>query len=355
MSIEKIDDEEKKSAKLIEKSTKAAEKQTETVEKNDKKREQTIADCWNDNAKALANQVTTTLGIDTSVGFAENMKNVTCDLISRSTNAGTPMFNPAEVLSQLKAIIEPFNKAMAMLKQVVGNIPGLSEISSIFGLLTSGANSAPAADQNSQLPELPADTQKNLQKIRDNIMTFCSQLPMMFIHMLFAIVKKLFELVTQLFKALCIKLENIFPLNLINDAMATIQSVKNFMTNAPGEIQDMTEGILRQNLKIATDAAKPIVNAVNAATMNKKVDDARKPNDDALKSSDPDMEYCARIMKFYQDMEKAACENVKDVVKTEPIQTIVAVPQAAPKKEEAKTQDVAKATSSLPTNVVSPG
>lgn len=363
MSIERIDEEESAAAEAVKSAETSVAEQKTATEKNDEKHEKTIKDVFQSNQQHLVKQITTKTGIDTSAGFAENMKNISCQMIARNAEGGTPMYNPAQMLSQLKCIIEPFKTAMSTLQQAVGNIPGLSEVSQMFGMLTSGVASSPPPDPTTQQPELTLDIYKNLQKTKDNVMTFCSQLPMMFINLLFAMVEKLFQLIEQIFKALEMQMSNIFPLNMIKPALSTIKSVKNFMTNAPAEIEDMTEGILKQNLKTATDAAKPIVKKISASQQNSENDAVSTPSKSTVDAQKLDQKWGDRIAKAISSPVKSAAENVKEIIESTPIQKVFIVASPPTDKPQQKTQinsheqpqtvSTEKTSSSL-TNVVKP-
>lgn len=56
----------------------------------------------------------------------------------------------------------------------------------------------------------------------------------MFFKLIFMMLQKILELLLKIFDELMIKVSNIFPLNLIKDALTLIPKLMDFMTDAPG-------------------------------------------------------------------------------------------------------------------------
>ena len=113
-------------------------------------------------------------------------------------------------------------------------------------------------------PEMPASLSKELVKIGDNILAICMQLPLMLINLIFAMIDVIYsklKIITSV-----IPLGNFFPLSLIPSAIAAVPKVKDFITNAPGEVKKMVEGVARQKMAEASALGVPDCPSVDSMT-----------------------------------------------------------------------------------------
>ena len=111
-------------------------------------------------------------------------------------------------------------------------------------------------------PEMPASLNKELAKIGDNINAICMQLPLMLINLIFAMIDVIYsklKIVTSV-----VPLGNFFPLSLIPSAKSAVPKIKDFITNAPGEVKKMVEGVVRQKMAEASALGVPNCPSVDA-------------------------------------------------------------------------------------------
>ena len=264
MAIEAISEEQVQKAEAVQQANDKLEEQKKAAD--DSERAQAEAD-----KLAEVNQKLSTLPEkieETIVSIREKLDTLLGKSIDSTTNPDSPEFDINAVVKPLmNAVVTPLTTAIAPLTVVAGKIPGLSDLGSITN--TVSKESQPKVMTKKEIlakvpdpPEMPASLNKELAKISDNINAICMQLPLMLINLIFAMIDVIYsklKIVTSV-----VPLGNFFPLSLIPSAKSAVPKIKDFITNAPGEVKKMVEGVVRQKMAEALALGVPNCPSVDA-------------------------------------------------------------------------------------------
>lgn len=283
MAVEAISEEQEKQAEAVQAANDKLEEQKKTAD--DVSMQQAAAD-----KLAEVNQTLSTLPEkieETIVSIREKLDMLLGKSIDSVTNPDSPEFDINAVVKPLmNAVVTPLTAAIAPLTVVAGKIPGISDLGSITS--TVSKESQPKVMTKEEIlakvpdpPEMPASLSKELVKIGDNILAICMQLPLMLINLIFAMIDVIYsklKIITSV-----IPLGNFFPLSLIPSAIAAVPKVKDFITNAPGEVKKMVEGVARQ--KMAEASALGVPDCPSVDSMKSAASSAANSASDAASSA----------------------------------------------------------------------
>ena len=179
-------------------------------------------------------------------------------------------FNAA--MGKVKQLLDPLISVVKPIEAVVGKVPIIGDLASAMTTMSSQA--APQSGLSKEdikamvpaKPEIPPALKVALEKLLDTIQALCIQLPMLLINLIFEMINVIYsklQIITSV-----IPLGSFFPLSLVPSAIQAAPKIKDFVTNAPGEIKNMVEGLLKDKMAEAqaagSTAASSIKNAADA-------------------------------------------------------------------------------------------
>ena len=299
------------------------EEQEKKTTLDEKKREQTAKELIDENTQKLAKQAAAGIGYDNTKGLVTNLESMSRELLGKSsTPASSVDFDPSAVIGQLSSVTEQVNKLFQPLKSAVGSIPLLSPITEIVGTLTSALKLSEKhpSESNEELPDLSQSMKTAIVNTQTNIMTFMAQLPMIYIKLIFMMLQKILDLLLKIFDSLKIKISNIFPLNLIKNALELMPKLMDFVTDAPGQIKDASENIMRRMINASNELAQQECHVVDVEEQQRINDEKNKPTKEEEQSL---IERYGDSMKLFLSSVEGKIDTVcKKAVEYDPIKRI---------------------------------
>lgn len=173
-------------------------------------------------------------------------------------------FDPNKVMEPIKKALNPVISSISPVESVVGKVPVLGDL---MGLLTTvSSQSQPSTLTKEEIkklipkpPEIPQSVQKSIDGLINDIISFCNQLPMILIDILFqmmAVIPDLFNMIAGVIGVPSIP----FPLNLVTEMPSLMPKIKKLVTELPTQVKQLVEGVVRQKYaeSMALAIPKPV-------------------------------------------------------------------------------------------------
>lgn len=166
-------------------------------------------------------------------------------IIDGYVNPLDPKFKPETILAQIQAMLDPVVTAISALP--VPPVPGLAQITMLLTQLKSLIATVTPGPGETSLPsaEIPPEIKATLINLLIALQSLCSTLPLVFINLIFQMLNTIIGMFAQI--AGIIGVPPIpFPLNLAPMCVTLMPNMTKFMMNAPGQILNLTNAILRK-------------------------------------------------------------------------------------------------------------
>ena len=170
-------------------------------------------------------------------------------------------FDPEKIMDPIKSALNPVLGAIGPVESVVGKVPVLGDL---MGMLTSvSSQSSPSSISKEDIkklvpkpPEIPKEVQNSIDGLINDIISFCNQLPMLLIDILFqmmAVIPSLFNMIAGVIGVPSIP----FPLNLVTEMPALMPKIKKLVTELPTQVKQLVEGVVKQKYAESMALAVP--------------------------------------------------------------------------------------------------
>ena len=170
-------------------------------------------------------------------------------------------------MGPIKKALNPVLAGISPVEAVVGKVPVLGDL---MGMLTTvSSESKPVSLSKEDIkklvpkpPEIPQSVKNTIDGLINDIISFCNQLPMLLIDILFqmmAVIPDLFNMIAGVIGVPSIP----FPLNLVSQMPALMPKIKKLITELPSQVKNLVEGVIRQKY------AESMALAVPAAPISK--------------------------------------------------------------------------------------
>ena len=205
--------------------------------------------------------------------FNKTLKSLMGKNISPKVDINSPDFDINVAIGDLNKILDPVLGAISPVETVVGKIPVLGDLAGAIMKITSGGSTGGLSKEDIKKlvpkpPEIPPTLKAKVQETLVTIQEFCSQLPMLLIKVIFAMLGAIFDMFDQIVGIIGVP-PPIFPFNLVKQMPTIVQKIQDFATNAPSQIKTIVEGKMKDQFAAAQALATPQLpkpdQALNAA------------------------------------------------------------------------------------------
>ena len=181
--------------------------------------------------------------------------------MSGAMDPEAPDFDPNAVLGKIKAAVNPVMGAISPVESVVGKVPLIGDL---IGNLTSlASNSAPTTLSKEEIkklvpnkPDIPPALLKAVDDIQEAVQSFCTQLPILLIDVIFQMLGAIYDMFDQIVGVIGVP-PPIFPFSLVKQMPTLMPKVKKLVTELPSEIKTMVIGIAKDKMAEAQALAVP--------------------------------------------------------------------------------------------------
>ena len=193
--------------------------------------------------------------------FNKTLKSLMGKNISPKVDINSPDFDINVAIGELNKILNPVLGAISPIETVVGKIPVIGDLAGAIMKITSGGNTGGLSKEDIKKlvpkpPEIPPTLKAKVQETLVTIQEFCSQLPMLLIKVIFAMLGAIFDMFDQIVGIIGVP-PPIFPFNLVKQMPTIVQKIQDFATNAPSQIKTIVEGKMKDQFAAAQALATP--------------------------------------------------------------------------------------------------
>jgi hypothetical protein len=209
----------------------------------------------------------------------DSLKSILDGLLGKISGAifqpESPDFDINALLGILKSFLDPVIATTKPLTAVVGNIPIIGDIMPLLSG-SAGGGSMSKEDLKKFIaqykkPTLPPDLMEKINKIYDDILTFCISLPTILSNLIFEMINVIYsklKIITSV-----IPLGGMFPLSLIDAAIAAGPKILQLVKVMPGMVFDCVKGILidKWTEAMALGNLKPNIDAASLQALTEDI------------------------------------------------------------------------------------